>query len=575
MMLKVSKNRLCPASGLFRFSISKNAGIIILMTIGMLIFCPGFLLASFQNFTFRPQDYNNPEYLSVFFGVCGVISSVIITIANYISFCYLYKKSSSDVFHALPLTRIRLLLSRAAASFVSVLIPLTVGYLSLWALTAFYPSYALGTFGQIASAYIINILCIITVSAYTLIFIVCAGSAFDLVISFAGFNVAVLAIGSIISSIADRHLTGYSSENINQILKNISVLVYCGSGAVEFALGEKSAPFSLAENSEFIFKTLLFAAIFLAVSVVLYNHRKSERAEQAYAYKFLYAVCSVLAGICGGFLLSRIFILTGDADDISIIGGISFIAGALITTVVYGAVTDRSFKKFRSSLVFGAVSTVIYVIILSIIINGALGFGKKVPELKDIKETYVSFGAENLTVGGNGSKKVIALHKAIIEKNADDDTQKEVETPHTFVNIVYTLNDGDRIARQYFADIEKVQNELFTIYSGEERFKALDNAIECMKGKIYLDFDENEDNKTTTYIVSKEQLVALTQIYKNELLSGDKSVVNGDRNVFRILAYSYSSGEYYDGSNFDISLTNDFPETVAFINTFQVADELG
>ncbi|MBO4432159.1 MAG: hypothetical protein J5852_01370, partial [Clostridia bacterium] len=158
MTLRQSNRKISPAIGLLRSTLLKNTGIIILMSIAMLIFCPGILLTALSRMTFKAQEYTSPSMLNVFYGITAVISVMLVCISNFVNFSYLYKKSSSDVFHSLPLTRTTLLFSRLTAGIVEILIPVTIGYIAFSALSAFYPQYVMGTFSQIASAYFVNVL---------------------------------------------------------------------------------------------------------------------------------------------------------------------------------------------------------------------------------------------------------------------------------------------------------------------------------------------------------------------------------------------------------------------------------
>ena len=583
MTLRVSKNKINPTFGLFKSTVLKNSGIIILLVIAMLIFCPGVFLASLQDRALDPKDFVNqtPEYLDILFGSCGILSVIFVSVANYLSFSYLYKKNSSDVFHALPLTRSGLLLARAGAAFVTVLIPVTVGYISLFVLTAFYPTYVIGSFHQIASAYIMNIICMAFACAFSLIFILCAGSAFDLVLSFAGFNSALLVIGMIINSLADDYLTGYSDIYMTDIMRFISPIVFCGAGATEFAMGEAGkVPYSLISSAGFVTELLAITAVFFIASIILYNHRKTERGGQAYAYKFIYIICSVLAGICGGYLLSRIFIFASDAKDISFISAITFIAGALITSVIYGAVTERGFKKFKSALVYGGFSAVAYIIILAVIFTGAFGFSKRVPEAKDIKNVYVRFQDENVELSAADCDKVLKLHKAVIDRDADDDMEKEVRTPHTYLFIEYKLSNSSSMRRDYFVDINKVDDEMFALYTSSERFGAMYRDIEDFSdGTIDLsvyrygkaeggDFDQNRD-----YIVSAKQLKMLVDTYRAELQKVGKKILTGENTVMQITA-CLRDQKTFEGRDLDFSITDDFTETIALIDTFELREDV-
>lgn len=583
MTLRVSKNKINPTFGLFKSTVLKNSGIIILLVIAMLIFCPGVFLASLQDRALDPKDFVNqtPEYLDILFGSCGILSVIFVSVANYLSFSYLYKKNSSDVFHALPLTRSGLLLARAGAAFVTVLIPVTVGYISLFALTAFYPTYVIGSFHQIASAYIMNIICMAFACAFSLIFILCAGSAFDLVLSFAGFNSALLVIGMIINSLACDYLTGYSDIYMTDIMRFISPIVFCGAGATEFAMGEAGkVPYSLISSAGFVTELLAITAVFFIASIILYNHRKTERGGQAYAYKFIYIICSVLAGICGGYLLSRIFIFAADAKDISFISAITFIAGALITSVIYGAVTERGFKKFKSALVYGGFSAVAYIIILAVIFTGAFGFSKRVPEAKDIKNIYVRFQDENIELSAADCDKVLKLHKAVIDRDADDDMEKEVRTPHTYLDIEYKLSNSSSMRRDYFVDINKVDDEMFALYTSSERFGAMYRDIEDFSdGTIDLsvyrygeaeggDFDQNRD-----YIVSAKQLKMLVDTYRAELQKVGKKILTGENTVMQITA-CLRDQKTFEGRDLDFSITDDFTQTLALIDTFELREDV-
>ena len=376
MTLKVSKNKTSPALGLLRSTLAKNTGIIILMSIAMLIFCPGIFLTTLNGMSFRAQEYTSPSMLNVFYGVTALISVMLVCVSNFVNFSYLYKKSSSDIFHSLPLTRTGLLFSRLSAGIIEVLLPVTIGYIAFSALSAFYPQYVMGTFSQIASAYFVNVLYMLASSAFSVVFIICAGSAFDLILSFFGFNVAVLVVGGIINALCERYLTGYPAFN-TAILRALSPIYYLGEKGITFAYTDN---YSLSSSFDTVFAAIEFTVVFSLLSALLYNFRKAERSEQAYAYKFIYIICGILAGICGGYALSEIFVLSADTKELSVIGLVSFVLGAVITAVVYGAVTERGFKKFKRSIILGGVSVLAYGIIAVIIATGAFGYKNRIPE---------------------------------------------------------------------------------------------------------------------------------------------------------------------------------------------------
>lgn len=575
MTLRASKNRKSPTLGLLGTTLHKNIGSIILLSIAMLIFCPGFFLTVLSKTTFRPQNYDSPEALGIVYGVTTVLSCIFVCLANYVNFSYLYKKNSSDVFAALPLTRNGMLFSRMAAGFIGVLVPVTIGYIALAFLTVSFPTYAVGTVAQIASAYLVNILLMLAFSAFSMIFIICAGSGFDLVLSFCGFNVAVLAVGGIIHALCHERLSGYSMVYTG-FLRILSPIYYLAEKAVLFADNK----YSLSVSGELIFGIIKYAVVFLIISFILYAFRKSERTEQAYAYKFIFIICGVLAGICGGYGLSQIFILAAGRKSFSVIGFVSFIAGALITTVVYGAVTDRGFKGFKRSMAIGAGSAVVYGIIAIIIVSGAFGFEKRIPEKSKITAATVSFDDE--IIDFNNPDDVLALHNAIINKGADDNYEDTVDTPHTYVELNYNLSDkgsggnGDFV-REYFVDKTKVKKELFKIYSGDARFSGFEKTIDKSSNsilEIWGTVDNREESVNLDGHITRTEAKKLLEVYKSELrAAGDKIFsVDGQTNtVMTVCLIVDKSDSASEQINF--YTTSDFPKTNKILEGFKAEEE--
>lgn len=567
MTLRASKTKRSPVFGVFCATLSKNTGSIILLSIAMLIFCPGFLLAALSKTAFRPEDYYSPEMLNAVYGVTAIFSCILVCIGNYVSFAYLYKKSSSDVFGALPLTRGGMLFSRAAAAFIGVLIPVTIGYTALAILTALYPTYVIGTVAQIASAYLVNVLLMLAFSGFSLIFIMCAGSGFDLVLSFCGFNLAVLVVGAVLHSLCNSYLSGYSDSYIG-FLSVMSPVYYLAERGVFFAEGG----YVLKGSGDIIFGILKYAAVFCIIDPLLYRFRKAERGEQAYAYKFIYVICGVLAGICGGYALSEIFVTAADLKTYSIVGFVSFTAGALITTVVYGAVTDRGFKGFKRAMAVGAVSAVVYGMAAVIIISGAFGFETRLPAADKVTAATVRF--DDNVIAFTDAKDVIALHKAIIDKRADDEYKDTVDSPHTYVDISYELKGKDEMLREYFVDKSKVKRELFKIYSSDNRFEDIEKTVNAATYRIDVwgDFYIGDDSVTLNGTVNKEGTRKLIETYKKELKAVGEEIFSPEKQTRIVASVNLIVENNRESSSFSIYTTADFPETNSILSAFQVSD---
>lgn len=565
MMLNQSKNKTNPTLGLLRTTLQKNIGSIVLLSVAMLIFCPGFLITTLSQTTLRPEDYTSPDALNAVYSITVTLSCIFVCIANYVNFSYLYKKSSSDVFGALPLTRTGMLFSRAAAGFTGVLIPVTIGYVALAFLNLHYPAYAIGTVAQIASAYLVNILLMLAFSGFSLIFIICAGSGFDLVLSFGGFNIAALATGAIIHGLCDSYLSGYSDE-FTGFLRLFSPIYYLTELGILFADGN----YTLKGAGDIIFGILKYAVAFFIAAPLLYRFRKAERGEQAYAYKFLYIVCGVLAGICGGYALSEIFIFAADTKEYSLIGFITFILGALLTTVIYGAVTDRGFKGFKKSMAVGGISVVIYALIAVIILSGAFGFEKRIPEAN--KVTAVTIGFDNTFYDFEDAGDAMALHKAIIEKGADGEYRDEVDEPHEYIDIKYTLKGDKEMFRRYFVKLSAVKSELFKVYSSDERFDDIYKFIgksKTGKFEIWGDYAGiGEDSFGLNSMVSQAEINDIIAVYKKELLKLGEDIFTEAKQTNKVadITIELQDENVYD--RISIYTTADFTETNKILREF-------
>ena len=565
--LKIKKN---PALGLLRVTVQKNTGGIILLSIAMLIFCPGFFIANLSKEIFRPEYYTSPDVLDAVYGITTVISSVLVCAANYVNCAYLYKKSSSDVFHALPITRGGTLFARAAAGFISVFIPVTIGYIALAFLGIPYPAYAVGTLSQIASAYLVNLLFMLAFSGYSLIFIVCAGSGFDFIVSFGGLNIAVFAVCAIINGLCEDYLSGFVSE-FEGLMRIFSPVFNLAKRGVVFAEGR----YTFKGMGNTVFGILEFAAAFFIIAALLYRYRKSERCEHAYAYKFIYVLCGVLAGICGGYALSEIFTFAADKREYSIIGFIAFVAGALITTVVYGAVTERGFKGFKRSMAIGGVSAAVYALTAVIILSGAFGFEKRIPKTENI--TGVTVSLSDTAVDFKNPEAAIALHKAIINKKADEKLSDDFDSAHDYIKIIYTLRskgiDGDNdIIREYFVKTATVKEELFNIYSSDERFAMLENFIDTAKSdRVDINGDYSINADETALLggnITREEAKEIIAVYRKELNKTGAEFFSEKQQTGRVASiyFEVDNDEGYETEG--IYTTSAFKETNKLLRAF-------
>ena len=126
MMLKTSSRKVNPFLGMLKFTLTKNLGIIIIVTIVALLYCPGHYLTDFEYYydAYAHGSAFSIDMIEELLYTVSVVAGVLVILFNFMNFTYMYQKRSSDVFHSFPLTRNELLVSRMLAAFIQVLIPI-------------------------------------------------------------------------------------------------------------------------------------------------------------------------------------------------------------------------------------------------------------------------------------------------------------------------------------------------------------------------------------------------------------------------------------------------------------------
>ena len=198
MMLRTSSNKLNPTAKLIGFSVRKNIGLTILASIAMLIICPGLVLTRIFDFVennVRAYDFSNVAESMILWITAA--ASIGVVLLNILNFSYLFSKKSSDVFHSVPLKRGELLFARCFSGIINVIVPVVLGYLSMAGIILFMSS-VVGEILPLIIGFAYTIIAMLFCSAFSMIFIVCAGTAFDWAVSFFGINIGSMLVGTIL-----------------------------------------------------------------------------------------------------------------------------------------------------------------------------------------------------------------------------------------------------------------------------------------------------------------------------------------------------------------------------------------
>ncbi len=557
MTLKTSSRKINPFWNMIGFTLRKNIGIIIVLCIAALLYCPGSFIVNYEDLLVSVQNNRNNYLLENFGNAVTVLSAIVAVLFNMLNFGFLYKKSSSDVFHSFPLTRSELLLSRLLSGITATLIPTLICYTSFGILMAFNSWMA--TFTGLLWYLLHTIIIMLVCSSFSMIFVICAGGEFDLCVSLIGGNLALIAVGWIFESILSETLVGFSGYRTSEIMYNLSPPYSCGVG---LGLVNDIAKYGInGQSIEFLIRSVVYIIVFTIASLLLYNRRKAEKGGTAYAYKFMYLGCSLLAGICGGFLLGMIFI--SNVTDFAF--WFFAVMGSVLTSVIYGTVTNRGFKGIWRSVIMGGVSAVVLIAVAISGVTGGFGYTNRIPDSSKIKNVSVSAFDENITF--YDPQQVLDLHKAILNTNAVDFNYSVPYSQRQTINFYYELQNGSTMLREFTVVESKVADELLKIYKSEERLKMINEHIDIVNAEQFnLYFYHNNEYHSVN--ISKSEADEFIKIYWQD-------VQNSDAAVFEEKEYRFIelSGYRKRDTNRDDYFQFQFEWQSSFANTNQFIED--
>lgn len=530
MMLKTSSNKLNPAFRLFAFTLRKNVGLLILICIVSLLFCPGYVL-KFVLEDIKYSSMTDPDYVyglnDILIGTVGfstIITSLIAVLMNIINFSYLYSKKSSDVFHAVPLTRCELLFSRFLSGLAFSFIPMAVIYLSAGMILLVPQVEGNVSILLIGLAY--NITIMLICSALSMLFIICAGTAFDMLMSFGVFSGGCLLVAVIVLTFCDTFLWGFDSNSIREILEISSPFAFCSFSLVDYL---KNVPVFKPYYIWFFVKAAVFIAVVLTATVLLYRKRKAEKAGDSYAYKFVYVFCAAVVAYIGAFGLGMIF---SEGEPDTFVFYLFAAAGAAIAAVTFGAISFRGFKTVKKSLIIGAVAFVCLGITYLIVNFGGLGYSKRVPAVSRVDSVTVSLDGSDYK--GVSPEDVIKLHEKIVANKDEiielreenygvviEDGEVNETVRFINVNINYKLKNGRTMSRYFHVPIKMFEKELLEIYTSEERISDIKETLpaKLMNLRICYTFTNDKNNDNTYYSVdlSRAEAERLLRAYAEDV----------------------------------------------------------
>lgn len=466
-----------PANPFWRmlvFTLKKNRAVILL---GSII---SFLAMPILPITYVLRDLGStPEYFSFDFDdsiitVClmlvWAICLLMVAVLGATNLSFLHHKSGSDLFHALPMTRKQLYLSRLTATAVGAFLPAAVSTLggALTVLIAGAGEHL--PLHTILRCLLFYLLTAVIVSITVGMFMLLTGHTFDAVLSFFGINLGLPILLLVGGSYADANLFGITDVTL-EILKpwNLSPI---GSLAAHFpnltnTLFSPTVTFTNWLSPALVIWCLVSVGLLFG-SLAFATRRRSEKAGEAYAHPSLPTALQLLIGILVAFAAGEIFSLL---DSFTLTYYIFAVIGALLAVILLGAIIRRGFKGVKKDLLTGGIAATLAICFGVSIITGWFGFETRVPLVTDIKEATFNYdyGVSSLSdsrfTEAEDLEHLTNLHKSIIAKNGPayyslitgrryhnefDETYNTALANYVCMEITYTLKNGRTIDRSYY-----------------------------------------------------------------------------------------------------------------------------
>jgi len=556
MMLKQSSNKINPALNMFKFSLKRNFGIIVLLSLVFLLVCPTYMLTKIGE-TGAYQTLKVWVYVFPF--VSAMVASALVVGLNLLGFSYMFKRSSSDLVDSMPLTRTELFFSKVLSSYVTILIPVLLSNLGI-AVTCIARGYLrLGL--CVAVGFACEAFAILVVSAISMVFIVCSAGVFDFLVSFAAVNIGLIVIALLIITMFEEFLLGYSGSANGAVIKALSPI--CLVFMNFYGLAEKESLAGLTPS--FFIYSLIFVVVFGVIALLLYKNRKSESNGKAFAYKFMYYICAFVICYCATFGIGAVF--AGESIE-NIIFYPFAIIGAVIIGIAYGAITFRGFKTVKTSVIISLVSAIVLIATMFAVRLDFVGYNKHIPKKEEVEKVEVHFGGND--VAYKDPTIALSMHKKIVEYYSENKDESYYGPDFASVNIYYTLKGKQELHRQYWVSKKAIESEAEKLLTSDERFDQMINSLNKMKKSTFsltVSSNKYKDGYLGDSYLTYEEAIKLIEIYKKEITDGKHKVITYEDEDDTIY---FGSGEYWFGLGFDKTYT----ETIGFLDELNVEDRV-
>ncbi|MCH5202772.1 MAG: hypothetical protein J1F17_06155, partial [Oscillospiraceae bacterium] len=336
------------------------------------------------------SHYNNVNYLETYIApnsirfmqipvsIVAVIFSAVISI---MAFYYLHNKRSMDFFGSMPVSRRDQFFGRMITVILCTIVPVIV--------VAFIGSAIYGFGGTLGSFAVMGKLIIGLIGNITFIgFIsVCSGTVAHTIVSYLiihGIYPIIVAIcyffpTSVLPGLSETR--GLSLVGMTLLCPLFAPFTSYGTIGDEEIVNSTISP--SADNLLYIIWWLCLSAVLVGLSYILIKKRKSECAQNSFAFVFPNIVIKLFATITAGWIAGFLFIAVFSNTSMErvflpLLFCLGFLIGTGVAHLVLHLIYHKGFSDFGKWLILCGVEFALGLAFFFIVITGMSGAGKSV-----------------------------------------------------------------------------------------------------------------------------------------------------------------------------------------------------
>ena len=473
----------------------------------------------------------------IFVAIGIVISAVL---SAFSGFGYLYKRTTLDVFHSIPLKREKLFLVQYVSGIIIFIVPFVVSYLLVLLICALN-GFASGTIiGMIMQNIGYGVLHFLAYYGVAILAIMLTGKMIVGILGMLVFWGYMPMLSVLSHGLYQRFfVTHYGGEHIPEWLAYISPVTVQSMRVMSILTGYHEQRVMWLRGIMLIIEVAIILLTFV-VSIWLYRKRASEAAEQAMAFPKTMPILKVLImavlSLGTGLFLD---ILTGSIVWFAV----GIVLGLVISQGLIAVIYTGDIRKILAGKKSFTVASLIVIAIASIFVFDLFGYDSYIPNSDKVKSVGLSIsGLEHqidYSYAGNYAPD-ISDHNRQMESvpavyelakqgvatagkmraigNSFEINKEENSEEYRQVVISYQMNNGSKVRRAYSINAMQMEPEIAKIYD-EPSFKKVEYPLLSTKkeniGEVFAENVLNDEGGREIFAADKQRLI---EAYQADLL---------------------------------------------------------